>query len=77
MVLLPKPDGGHRPIGLLPTVIRVWMRARAEHAIDWEARNNDDGIYGGKERSGRLGRKPSEPKRRRLKVRTMAKRCLT
>ena len=28
IVLLPKPDGGLRPIGLFPTFIRVWMRAR-------------------------------------------------
>ena len=27
IVLLPKADGGLRPIGLLPTVIRVWSRA--------------------------------------------------
>ncbi len=25
--LLPKPDGGWRPISLLPSVIRLWMRA--------------------------------------------------
>ena len=48
VVLLPKTDGGHRPIGLLPTSIRVWMRARAEHATEWEARNDDGSIYGGK-----------------------------
>ena len=28
VVLLPKADGGRRPIGLFPTLIRVWMRAR-------------------------------------------------
>ena len=28
IVLLPKADGGLRPIGLLPTLIRVWSRAR-------------------------------------------------
>ena len=26
--LLPKPDGGFRPIGLLPVLPRIWMRAR-------------------------------------------------
>ena len=31
-VLLPNPDGGVRPIGLLPTTVRVWMRARVEVA---------------------------------------------
>ena len=25
---LPKPDGGRRPIGLLPTIVRVWERIR-------------------------------------------------
>ena len=25
--LLPKPDGGFRPIGLLPVLPRIWMRA--------------------------------------------------
>eukprot|EP00973_Karenia_brevis_P014474 1972678-Karenia_brevis.AAC.1 len=28
IVLLAKPDGGRRPIGLLPTVVRIWARAR-------------------------------------------------
>ena len=28
IVLLPKSAGGFRPIGLFPTVIRIWMRAR-------------------------------------------------
>ena len=30
--LPPKPDGGRRPIGLLPSVIRWWMRARLDVA---------------------------------------------
>ena len=29
LVLLVRPDGGRRPIGLFPTIIRVWMRARS------------------------------------------------
>ena len=28
IVPLPKADGGYRPIGLLPWMVRVWMRAR-------------------------------------------------
>ena len=28
IVLLPKTDGGLRPIGLFPTLIRIWMRSR-------------------------------------------------
>ena len=30
---IPKPDGGRRPIGLCPTIIPIWMRARV-----WVAR---------------------------------------
>ena len=37
IVLLPKSDGGLRPIGLFLTLIRVWMRARSEAARGWEA----------------------------------------
>ena len=32
IVLLPKPDGGLRPIGLFAAIIRLWGRARAEVA---------------------------------------------
>ena len=28
IVLLPKPDGGFRPIGLLPLLPRLWRRTR-------------------------------------------------
>ena len=28
VVLLPKTDGGWRPIGLLPVLPRIWMRVR-------------------------------------------------
>ena len=30
IVLLPKADGGYRPIGLLPWSVRVWMRCRRD-----------------------------------------------
>ena len=46
-VLLPKADGGRRPIGLFPTVIRVWMRARTIVACEWERVNDRPAIYGG------------------------------
>ena len=29
IVLIPKPDGDRRPIGLFPTAIRIWTRARS------------------------------------------------
>ena len=47
IVLLPKPDGGSRPIGLFPTLIRVWMRARSKQARKWEADNDNEALYGG------------------------------
>jgi hypothetical protein len=34
--LLAKPDGGWRPIGLLPTIIRWWMRAKLDVAWAWQ-----------------------------------------
>ena len=48
IVLIPKADGGRRPIGLFPTLIRIWMRARNEVARHWEARNALPCFYGGK-----------------------------
>ena len=47
IVLIPKPDGGRRPIGLFPTPIRIWMRARAAVARQWEARNAMPCFFGG------------------------------
>ena len=47
IVLLPKPDGGRRPIGLFPTIIRVWMRARIQIARDWECAHSRPCLYGG------------------------------
>jgi hypothetical protein len=47
IVLLPKPDGGLRPIGLFPTIIRVWMRARTVCARAWEAANAMPQLFGG------------------------------
>jgi hypothetical protein len=47
IVLLPKTDGGVRPIGLFPTIIRIWMRARIFVAKTWEAATAMPEIYGG------------------------------
>ncbi|CAK0873686.1 unnamed protein product, partial [Prorocentrum cordatum] len=46
IVLLPKPDGGLRPIGLFPTLVRVWMRARATVALAWEAARTLPAVFG-------------------------------
>ena len=48
IVLLPKDGGGYRPIGLFPTLIRVWMRARASVARDWEELTASPSQYGSK-----------------------------
>ena len=37
---LPKPDGGRRPIGLLPSVIRLWMRIRLDLIRSWQQDND-------------------------------------
>ena len=37
IILLPKSDGGLRPIGLFPSMIRVWMRTRLFVVRSWEA----------------------------------------
>ena len=33
--LIPKPEGGRRPIGVLPSIVRVWERARKETVQRW------------------------------------------
>ena len=48
IALLPKPDGGFRPIGLLPTPLRLWMRARRKAARRWEELNERGWLYAGK-----------------------------
>ena len=47
IVLLPKSDGGLRPIGLFPTFIRIWMRARLYIARKWEALHQLPCVFGG------------------------------
>ena len=49
IVLLDKPDGGRRPIGLFPTLIRIWMRARAIIAKRWETQHADPAIHAGEQ----------------------------
>ena len=48
IALIPKSDGGRRPIGLMCTVVRIWMRARRPVAVKREGENHREGIYGGK-----------------------------
>ena len=37
--LLPKPTGGYRTIGILPTLLRVWCRTRREFNRCWQLSN--------------------------------------
>ena len=48
IALLPKTDGGFRPIGLLPTTTRLWMRAMRKAARRWEELNEREWLYAGK-----------------------------
>ncbi len=45
VVLLPKPDGGFRPIGLMPWLPRVWARARRDMAKQWEIEQDRSFLY--------------------------------
>ena len=45
--LLPKTDGGFRPIGLLPVLPRIWMRTRRNVTSAWERRNDRCYLYAG------------------------------
>ena len=36
IVLLAKPDGGRRPIGLLTGLMRIWGKLRRRYAREWE-----------------------------------------
>ncbi len=54
IVLLPKPDGGWRPIGLFPAVVRVWMRLRRDAAQQWEKDHSRDYFYAGQGRGAQV-----------------------
>jgi hypothetical protein len=47
VVLLPKNDGGFRPIGLIPNAPRVWMRLRRPVAKKWEIACDRKYLYAG------------------------------
>ncbi len=47
IALLPKPDGGRRPIGLFPWMPRIWMRLRREVAREWERIHDRSYLYAG------------------------------
>ena len=47
IVLLPKMDGGKRPIGLFFSTVRIWMRSRVCDVRAWEAATALPSIFGG------------------------------
>ena len=47
VVLIPKSDGGKRPIGLFPSLIRLWMRVRLKVAQQWVRDNERPYFYAG------------------------------
>ena len=47
IALLQKPQGGFRPIGLFPTLVRLWMRVRLPVAQAWQAANERAYFYAG------------------------------
>ena len=44
--LLPKPAGGYRTIGILPTLLRIWCRTRREFIRCWQITNARDYFLG-------------------------------
>ena len=48
IALLPKTDGGFRPIGLIPFLPRLWMRVRRRIASLWEAAKPRPYLYAGR-----------------------------
>ena len=51
IILLPKPTGGERPIGLLPTIYRVWCRCRRPVAAEWERMRDRKYFWAASQRS--------------------------
>ena len=47
LCVLPKPEGGFRPIGLLPILPRMWMRSRRNATLKWERRNDRSCLHAG------------------------------
>ena len=47
IALLPKPDGGRRPIGLFPSLVRLWMRVRLTVAQAWQTAHERPYFYAG------------------------------
>ena len=49
---IPKPDGGRRPIGLLPTLVRIWEKLRKPIMASWRTTGVKSYNFDAKGRSG-------------------------
>ena len=52
--LIPKGDGGWRPIGLMPTIIRVWARVRGRTVREWEDTQERSYLFGGRGKGAQI-----------------------
>ena len=51
IALIPKSDGGRRPIGLLPAFVRLWEAVRNPHVVRWRSENTRSYNWAAKGRS--------------------------
>jgi hypothetical protein len=51
VVLIPKDGGGVRPIGLTPSLLRLWSRIRSGEARRWQDAHDDPAFWGAAGRS--------------------------
>eukprot|EP00959_Pyramimonas_sp_CCMP1952_P138609 2901146-Pyramimonas_sp.AAC.1 len=51
VAMIEKPDGGHRPIGLLSAFVRVMSRMLRRAAVSWERDHQREYFYGSAGRS--------------------------
>ena len=54
VVFIPKPDGGPRPVGLLPTLVRWWMRARLGVVRQWQDAHDRAFFYAGPHKGAKV-----------------------
>ena len=52
--LIPKPGGGRRPIGLLPSMVRLWMRIRLDVARSWQSAYDRPFFYAGPKKGAKV-----------------------
>jgi hypothetical protein len=52
--LIPKPGGGRRPIGLLPSMVRLWMRIRLDVARSWQTAYDRPFFYAGPKKGAKV-----------------------